>query len=111
MLPALDEFFYPTALLERPVRIFGNGKQVRDILYVTDAVRAFHAFYERGKPGIYNIGGGPDYSMSLLECVEYIGKITGKEPVVEFEKERLGDLLYFVCNTAKAEKELQWRPS
>lgn len=49
--------------------------------------------------------------MSLLECVEYIGKITGKEPVVEFEKERLGDLLYFVCNTAKAEKELQWRPS
>ena len=48
--------------------------------------------------------------MSLLECVEYIGKITGKEPVVEFEKERLGDLLYFVCNTAKAEKELQWSP-
>lgn len=98
------------ALLDRPIRIFGNGKQVRDILYVTDAVRAFHAFYERGKPGIYNIGGGPDYSMSLLECVEYIGKITGKIPVVEFEKERLGDMLYFVCNIAKAEKELQWRP-
>ncbi|MCK5570113.1 MAG: NAD-dependent epimerase/dehydratase family protein, partial [Spirochaetes bacterium] len=94
------------ALLDQPLRIFGTGKQVRDILYATDAARAFHAFYERGKPGIYNIGGGHSCSISLLECIDLIGRITGKAPEVIFEKMRHGDLLYFVCDTKKAEKEL-----
>jgi len=98
------------ALLDQPIRIFGKGKQVRDILYAADVARAFHAFFEHGTPGIYNIGGGLDYSISLLECVDLIGRITGKEPVMEFEKMRLGDLLYFVCNTTRAEEELKWRP-
>jgi CDP-paratose 2-epimerase len=98
------------ALLNRPVRIFGTGKQVRDILYATDAARAFHAFYMHGKPGIYNIGGGPDYSISLLECIEQIRRITGKNIDVEYGKKRSGDLLYFVCDTTKAERELHWKP-
>lgn len=98
------------ALLNQPIRIFGTGKQVRDILYATDAVRAFHAFYEHGTPGIYNIGGGLGHAVSLLECVDLIGYITGKRPSVEFESGRPGDLLYFVCDTSKAERKLKWRP-
>ena len=98
-------------LLDQPLRIFGTGKQVRDILYATDAARAFHAFYENGTPGIYNIGGGLKYSISLLECVDLIGRITEKKPKVEFDKMRLGDLLYFVCDIKKAEKQLKWKPA
>jgi len=98
------------ALMERPLRIFGTGKQVRDIITPTDVVRAFHAFYEHGEPGIYNIGGGPEYAISLLECIDLIGEILGKKPEIQFEEQRLGDLLYFVCDTRKAENLLKWKP-
>lgn len=99
------------ALTGKPLRIFGTGKQVRDIIYATDVARAFQAFYENGKPGIYNIGGGPDYALSLLECIDLIGAILGKRPEIIFEKERIGDLRYFVCDINKAKSELNWEPS
>ena len=97
-------------LMDRPLKIFGNGKQVRDIVYATDIARAFHAFYEHGEPGIYNIGGGPEYAISLLECIDLIGEILGKKPEIKFEKERLGDLRYFVCDIDKAKTKLKWEP-
>lgn len=97
------------ASLGWPLRIFGTGKQVRDILYATDVAKAFHAFYEHGKPGIYNIGGGIDCSLSLIECVELISDILGARPQVRFEDVRPGDLYYFICDTKKAEKELKWK--
>jgi CDP-paratose 2-epimerase len=99
------------ALIGRPLRIFGTGKQVRDIIYPIDVAKAFHAFYERGEPGIYNIGGGPEYGISLLECIDLIGDILGKKPGVQFEEIRLGDLLYFICDIQKARKILKWEPS
>lgn len=98
-------------VMGHPLRIFGTGKQVRDILYASDVARAFHAFYEHGKPGIYNIGGGPDHAISLLECIDLIAEITNKKPEVKFEESRLGDLLYFICNSSKAHKELKWKAS
>jgi len=95
-------------LLGWPVRVFGTGKQVRDILYASDVARAFHAFYEHGRPGIYNIGGGMDCSLSLLECIDLIGDLIGKNPEVVFEETRQGDLFYFICDTSKAKKILNW---
>jgi CDP-paratose 2-epimerase len=98
------------ALKGRPLRIFGTGKQVRDIIFPTDVARAFHAFYEHGEPGVYNIGGGPEYAISLLECIDLIGDLMGKKPEIVFEEGRLGDLLYFICDTEKAQKRLGWQP-
>lgn len=98
------------AVMQRTLRIFGTGKQVRDIIYPTDVARAFHAFYEHGEPGIYNIGGGPEYSISLRECIDLITEITGRKPRVEFEPGRFGDLLYFVCDINKAREKLGWQP-
>jgi CDP-paratose 2-epimerase len=98
------------ALMERPLSIFGTGKQVRDIIYPTDVARAFHAFYEHGEPGIYNIGGGPEYAISLLECIDLVGEILGKQPKINFEDSRLGDLLYFICDISKAKEKLKWQP-
>lgn len=96
-------------VMGRPLRIFGTGKQTRDILYASDLCEAFHAFYENPVPGIYNIGGTRRTAISLLECVELIGDITGKKPEVQMEEGRHGDLLYFICDSSKAEKHLGWK--
>jgi len=98
------------ALLGWPLKIFGAGKQVRDILYVEDAARAFQAFYEHQVPGVYNIGGGEICAISLIECIELLRQVTGKDVTVQFEQDRYGDLRYFVCDITKAKDLLGWRP-
>jgi len=97
-------------LLRLPIKIFGTDKQVRDILYVEDAVRAFDAFYKSREPGIYNIGGGVKNIISLRECLELIRRITGIEQDIRFEPARPGDLWYFVCDITKAKEKLKWEP-
>jgi len=97
-------------VLGLPLTIFGNGKQLRDILYASDVAEAFDCFYEKQKPGIYNIGGGEKTMISLLECIEMIDEISGKKSNVRFEKDRFGDLKYFVSDITKAKKELNWEP-
>jgi len=98
------------AVLGRPVTIFGTGKQLRDILYVGDAAKAFHAFYKNPVPGVYNIGGGEPAAISLLECLDMIKEILGKDVRIMYEKERYGDLRYFVCDISKAAALLKWTP-
>lgn len=97
------------AILDLPINIFGTGKQVRDILYARDAVLAFDAFYKNQKPGIYNIGGSSRTAISLIECVELLKEILGKDIKVNFAEDRKGDLRYFICDTKKAQKELGWQ--
>jgi CDP-paratose 2-epimerase len=98
------------ALLDLPITIYGSGKQLRDILYAEDLIKAFNAFYEAPVSGIYNIGGGEDNMISLLECTKVIENILGKRLKINFKDERLGDLKYFVCDNAKAAKILGWKP-
>jgi CDP-paratose 2-epimerase len=93
-----------------PITIFGTGKQVRDIIYATDICEAFDAFYKTRKAGIYNIGGGKQTAISLLECIDMIDKINGFRPNVQFAPDRHGDLRYFICDISKAQKELGWSP-
>jgi CDP-paratose 2-epimerase len=93
-----------------PCIIYGNGKQVRDIIYATDVCKAFHAFYKTRKPGIYNIGGGMKTAISLLECIDILEEILGKAPEVKMEPDRHADLRYFICDTSKAKKNLNWEP-
>lgn len=98
------------SILGRPITIFGTGKQVRDIIYATDVCEAFDAYYRTRNSGLYNIGGGPQTAISLLECIDILEDINGKRPHVKFEPDRHGDLRYFVCNIGKANKELGWTP-
>ncbi|MEK7090964.1 MAG: NAD-dependent epimerase/dehydratase family protein [Patescibacteria group bacterium] len=91
-----------------PLTIFGTGKQVRDILHISDLTRAFDAFYKKQKAGVYNIGGGTKTTLSLIECIHLIEKILGKKSKIKYQPSRMGDLVYFVCNTTKAQKNLGW---
>jgi CDP-paratose 2-epimerase len=97
------------ALMGLPITIFGTGKQVRDILYCEDLVRAFDAFRRNPVAGIYNIGGGRQNIISLIESIEVISSILGRKLDVRSEPARFGDLNYFVCNSSKAEKNLHWQ--
>jgi CDP-paratose 2-epimerase len=98
------------SVLNWPITIFGTGKQMRDIIYATDVCRAFDAFYTTREPGIYNIGGGPQTAISLLECIDTIEGLMGRRPEVQFGPDRHGDLRYFICNIEKARSRLGWSP-
>ena len=89
--------------------LYGTGKQVRDIIYATDVCRAFEAFYDTRARGIYNIGGGPDTMISLLDCFTILREL-GENPIVEHGPDRHGDLRYFVCDINKAKQALKWEP-
>ncbi len=93
-----------------PITIYGSGKQVRDILYATDVAQAFVAYFERGEAGIYNVGGGPEHAISLLECLRLIDDTTGAKSDIRFEESRFGDLKYFVCDIERARAKLGWSP-
>lgn len=98
-------------LLNKPIKVFGTDKQVRDILYVKDAARAFLEWYEHGQlSGVYNIGGGVPCITSIKKCLEILKNITGNKQNITLEPARRGDLWYFCCDIDKAKSTFGWKP-
>ncbi len=98
----------------RPISIFGDGKQVRDMLFVDDLVRAFrmaslNLSQTSGK--VYNIGGGSANVMSLLELVAHLEKLTGKSIDVTFGDWRPGDQPVYISDIRAAEADFGWKPT
>ncbi|ABJ79831.1 NAD-dependent epimerase/dehydratase family protein [Leptospira borgpetersenii serovar Hardjo-bovis] len=92
------------SVFDWPLRIFGTGKQARDILYAVDGAESYLRWFENPTPGVFNIGGGPEHKISLLECIHLIGDILGKKQEIVFDVERPGDMRYFICDITKAKK-------
>lgn len=103
-------WFIIATLFNKPVTIYGNGKQVRDMLYVDDLVDAFSRFIRSDlKQGLFNIGGGPDNTISLLEFLKELEALTGKRPKVNFADWRPSDQKVYISDTSKLEKALNWK--
>lgn len=104
--------FALSALRDEPITIFGNGKQVRDVLFVDDLIRAYDAFLSdpAGKPPVYNIGGGPSNTTSLLEFLDMLEAKTGTRPDVSFGDWREGDQRVYVSDISRVREELDWEP-
>jgi CDP-paratose 2-epimerase len=105
--------FLIQALQGRPITLYGDGHQVRDILFVEDLVDAFllagkHMDALSGRA--FNIGGGPANAVSLLEVVDLIAQVHGQKPQVQFGAWRSGDQRYYVSDTAKFEAATGWKP-
>ena len=104
-----------TPLLEaleagEPFRLFGDGSASRSFTYVADAVAGTIAAMERGRAGeLYNVGGGEEASMR--EAIALAEAISGRELVVERHAVAAGDVRRTRADVAKAESELEWRPS
>jgi len=103
-------WFIIAALFNQAITIYGNGKQVRDMLYVDDLVDAFNLFINSDlKRGLFNIGGGPDNTISLLEFLDELEALTAKRPKVKFADWRPSDQKVYISDTSKLEKTLNWR--
>ena len=105
--------FLIRAMEGQPVMLYGDGRQVRDILCVDDLVDAFllaQQSMQTESGNAFNIGGGPGNTVSLLELLEMIGELLGHKPEVEFDSWRPGDQRYYVSDTAKFQRTTGWRP-
>jgi CDP-paratose 2-epimerase len=105
--------FLLRALQQQTITLYGDGKQVRDALYVDDLVDALllareqiHALSGQA----FNIGGGPRNTTSLLELIDTIEVLRGERPRLAFDAWRPGDQRYYVSDTRKFEAATGWRP-
>ena len=101
--------FLISALDDRPISIYGDGLQVRDVLFVEDAVETYmRAAGQIGRLAgrAFNLGGGPDNAVTLLAVLHAIAQATGRRPRVEFEAWRPGDQRYFVADARLVRHQL-----
>ena len=107
--------FIIAACMERPITIYGNGKQVRDVLHVSDLIKA----YEQGihrideiKGQAINLGGGPKNTMTIWsEFRPLLESLHGRSIKINHDEWRPGDQRVFIANIDKAVEMLKWEPT
>jgi len=105
--------FVHSILKERPLTIYGDGTQVRDLLDARDLSTLYATVIDKiaiTRGEVYNVGGGPSNQRNLIEVIDQIGELTGKRPQFSFSEWREGDQKYYVSDIEKARKELGWEP-
>lgn len=107
-------WFIIAAVLGRPITIYGDGKQVRDVLYIEDLLDAYDAAVaqiDRAAGEVYNIGGGPENVLSVWrEFGPLLGRLLGHRIEVSWDDWRPGDQRIYVSDIRKAKRELAWQP-
>ena len=105
--------FMLRSILRQPLTIFGDGLQVRDALHVSDAVRAWIAILENieaVRGGVFNLGGGLENAISLLDLIGVIASMQGAAPSLSFEGWRPGDQPWYVSRLEALSSAVGWRP-
>jgi len=96
-----------------PIVIYGDGYQVRDVLFVEDLVEAFaraQEYMDDIAGTAFNMGGGPSQTTSLLELVDLLGRVHGCAPEIAFSDWRVGDQRYYVSDTRRFQRATGWAP-
>lgn len=107
-------WFIIAALKKRPITIYGNGKQVRDVLFIEDLLEAYDAAVKQidhAAGEVYNVGGGPENTMSIwVEFGTMLEQLLGRPIPVTHSDWRPGDQPVYISNIDKIERELGWAP-
>ncbi len=106
-------WFTIAALLGKKISVYGNGKQVRDVLFIDDLIDAYlSAVAQASKTAgqVFNIGGGPENTLSILELIGYLENKLEKKIEISFEDWRAGDQKVFVADISKARTTFGWQP-
>jgi CDP-paratose 2-epimerase len=107
-------WFTIAAVTGRPITIYGDGKQVRDVLWVDDLLSLYQAAVDQidvAAGQVYNVGGGPENVLAVwTELGPMLGALLGRKIEVSYADWRPGDQRIFVADIRKAEQELGWRP-
>jgi CDP-paratose 2-epimerase len=104
-------WFVIAALSGQSLTIFGDGRQVRDVLWIDDLLRAYEAFIESDRRvEVFNMGGGPTHTLSLLELLEIIREETGIAPPLKHADWRPSDQRVYVSDIRRAGEILDWEP-
>jgi len=107
-------WFVIAAVTGKPITIYGDGKQVRDLLYVDDLLAAYDLAYaniDKAAGKIYNIGGGPDNTLSIWKQFgPLLAEEIGREIPVAREDWRPGDQRVFIADISKANQDFGWKP-
>ncbi len=105
-------WFMIAARQGRPITVYGDGKQVRDVLFIDDLLDAFDAAANvpiaAGRA--YNIGGGPDNVVSVLDILAYLERREGRPVPYQLEGWRFGDPKVYISDIRRARRELGWTP-
>jgi CDP-paratose 2-epimerase len=106
-------WFTIAAVTGQPLTVYGDGKQVRDLLFVDDLCDAYDAAVARAEAlrgAVLNLGGGPEHTLSLLELVAMLEELTGRPLHPRFAEWRPGDQPVFVADISRAKAALGWQP-
>jgi CDP-paratose 2-epimerase len=105
--------FLLKAIDGQPITLYGDGRQVRDVLFVDDLVTALRLAQRRAgslSGRAFNIGGSPANTLSLLELLDLIRTLTGVQPAITFEDWRPGDQRYYVSDISRFQHATGWTP-
>ena len=106
--------FAKSVLEHEPITLFGDGKQVRDVLFADDLVAALvlaRKHIDRLSGEAFNIGGGTDNAVSLLEVITMLSELHGTSPRIHFSRWREGDQKYYVSDASKFSEATGWSPA
>jgi CDP-paratose 2-epimerase len=106
-------WFLIAALSGKPITLFGDGRQVRDVLYVDDLLSLYDKAWanpRRASGEVFNAGGGEGNTLSLLELLDWLRLNRGLKPRLRRADWRPGDQRVYISNIGKARGALRWRP-
>ncbi|HDD45190.1 MAG TPA: NAD-dependent epimerase/dehydratase family protein [Candidatus Desulfofervidus auxilii] len=101
--------FIDRILKNKPITIYGDGTQTRDWTFITDIIKGIWMAKDLPAGEIINLCSGKDYS--ILEIIELLKKITGKDIQIQYDKPRLGEVKRMIGDNTKAKNLLGWQPT
>lgn len=106
-------WFTIARMFDKQITIYGDGMQARDVLFIDDLFDAWDVARKkisRSSGQVYNVGGGPKFTMSLLELLDMLEDILGTKAKLKFSDWRPGDQPVYISDVSKINSKLGWRP-